>query len=164
MTPDIKILPEKKIIGKRMKMALSANKTHELWRSFMPARKEIRNSLSAELFSIQVFAPDFDFINFDINVEFDKWAGVEVPDFSNIPEGMEPIILQQGLYAVFIHKGPANRGEETFKYIFTEWLPKSGYEIDNRPHFEILGEKYRNDAPDSEEEVWIPIRSRSEKM
>ena len=36
----------------------------------------------------------------------------------------------------------------------------SEYEFDNRPQFEILGEKYKNNAPDSEEEIWIPIKKR----
>lgn len=35
------------------------------------------------------------------------------------------------------------------------------YEIDFRPHFEILGEKYKNNDPGSEEEVWIPVRPRA---
>jgi AraC family transcriptional regulator len=26
-----------------------------------------------------------------------------------------------------------------------------------RPHMELLGEKYRNNDPHSEEEIWIPI-------
>ena len=32
------------------------------------------------------------------------------------------------------------------------------YTLDDRPHFEILGEKYKNQDPDSEEELWIPIK------
>ncbi|EPE83362.1 GyrI-like small molecule binding domain protein [Leptospira noguchii str. 1993005606] len=40
-------------------------------------------------------------------------------------------------------------------YIFQEWLPNSGYKL--KPHFELLGSKYKNNDPTSEEEVWIPI-------
>jgi predicted transcriptional regulator YdeE len=32
--------------------------------------------------------------------------------------------------------------------------------IDNRPHFEVLGDKYKNNDPSSEEEIWIPIRKK----
>jgi AraC family transcriptional regulator len=42
--------------------------------------------------------------------------------------------------------------------MFREWLPASGYELDDRPHFEILGERYKNNDPDSEEELWFPVR------
>jgi AraC family transcriptional regulator len=37
-------------------------------------------------------------------------------------------------------------------------LPASEYVVDNRPHFEILGAQYKNNEPDSEEEIWIPIQ------
>jgi AraC family transcriptional regulator len=41
---------------------------------------------------------------------------------------------------------------------FSTWLPDSEYRLDVRPHFEVLGEKYKNDDPESEEEIWIPIK------
>ncbi|MFT5513068.1 MAG: AraC family transcriptional regulator, partial [Bacteroidia bacterium] len=50
---------------------------------------------------------------------------------------------------------------KTFGYIFGEWIPNSIYDIDSRPHFEILGDKYKNDHPNSEEEIWIPIKEKS---
>jgi AraC family transcriptional regulator len=160
MIPRFEILTEKKIIGKRSKMTYSNNTTFELWRSFMSRRDEIKNSLSADLFSIQVYGNNFDFTNFDLNAEFDKWAGVEVSDFNSIPEELESFTLKDGLYAVFIHIGPASEGEKTFNYIFQTWLPHSDYTIDDRPHFEILGKKYRHNVEDSEEEIWIPIKTK----
>jgi AraC family transcriptional regulator len=45
-----------------------------------------------------------------------------------------------------------------FKYIFEEWLPSAIYGLDNRPHFEILGAKYKNNDDSSEEEIWIPVK------
>jgi AraC family transcriptional regulator len=160
MTPSIQLLPEKKLIGKRVRISLTDNKTFELWKSFMPHRKEIKNNLSSELFSIQVYDQSYDFKNFDPGAIFEKWAAVEVSDFDNIPDNMESFILTGGLYAVFIHKGAASIGAKTFQYIFGTWLPASDYILDNRPHFELLGEKYKNDDPESEEEIWIPVRSK----
>ncbi len=161
MNPEIKILPEKKLIGKRMQMTLSDNKTNELWKSFMPSRKEIKNNITTELFSIQVYDKSFDFTKFDLNTPFEKWAAIEVSDFITIPNGMESYTLPNGLYAVFIHIGAASTGAKTFQYIFGTWLPNSIYTLDNRPHFEILGEKYKNDDANSEEEIWIPIKLRA---
>lgn len=54
----------------------------------------------------------------------------------------------------------AGGGVGTFGYIFGTWLPNSGYIMDDRPHFEILGAKYKNNDPESEEEIWIPIKER----
>lgn len=151
------IIPEKKLIGKWIRMSLTENRTVELWRSFMPERKKISNIVSSDLLSMQVYDTDYNFHNFDPGKAFDKWAVMEVTDIETIPEGMEAFILTGGLYAVFMHKGPASSGEKTFRYIFETWLPRSGYKIDYRPHFEILGEKYKHEDPSSEEEIWIPV-------
>jgi AraC family transcriptional regulator len=158
MTPRIEILHEKKLIGFRRKMTLSDNKTFELWRSFMPRRKEIKNNISSDLISMQVYGASFNFEDFNPDAEFEKWAAIEVSDFEIIPDSMETFTLTGGGYAVFIHKGAASLGAKTFRYIFGTWLPNSDYLLDNRPHFEILGEKYKNEDPDSEEEIWIPIK------
>lgn len=158
MEPSIRILSEKKLIGKRILMSFAENKTFELWNSFMPLRKEISNNVNNELISMQVYDESFDFTNFDIHKQFEKWAAIEVSEFNIIPDNIETFVLQGGLYAVFIHKGAASTGPKTFQYIFGTWLPNSEYILDNRPHFEILGEKYKNDDPASEEEIWIPIK------
>ena len=162
MEPRIEILPEKRLAGNHMRMTLSDNKTSELWRNFMKKRKEIKNILTSEMFSIQVYDKAFDFEKFDQDIPFEKWAAIEVTDFDAIPDEMEPFTLTGGLYAVFIHKGAAQTGAETFRYIFGSWLPNSEYSPDLRPHFEILGEKYKNDDPASEEEVWIPIKQKKQ--
>jgi AraC family transcriptional regulator len=157
MEPRIETLTAKKLIGKRLVMSLSENKTSALWRSFMPRRKEIQNQIGSELYSLQVYDPAY-FSNFNPTREFVKWAAVEVSAVDLVPEEMETFMLPGGLYAVFLHKGAASTGPDTFQYIFGTWLPNSGYELDDRPHFELLGEKYKNDSPDSEEEIWIPIK------
>ncbi len=142
-----------------MRMSLSDNKTQLLWQSFMPRRKEIQNPIRTLLYSMQVYDPSY-FVNFNPETEFEKWASIEVTDFDTVPDDMETILLPGGLYAVFLHKGAASEAPRTFGYIFGTWLPGSEYLLDNRPHFEILGEKYRNDHPDSEEEIWIPVMSK----
>lgn len=157
MEPRIEKLTEKKLIGKRMFMSFSNNTTFELWRSFMPGRKEIQNSIGTELYSIQMYEPLF-FNNFNPNTKFEKWAAIEVTGFDTVPDGMETFTLTGGLYAVFLYKGAASAAASTFQYILRTWLPNSEYTFDNRPHFEILGEKYKKEDPDSEEELWIPVK------
>jgi AraC family transcriptional regulator len=158
MHPEIRMLSEKKLIGKNIRMTLAENKTVELWKRFMPRRKEIKNNLNADLISMQVFDSSFEMKDFNQHTTIDKWAAVEVSDFNFIPEGMNTFTIRAGHYAVFLHRGPASAGVKTFQYIFTTWLPDSGYELDSRPHFEILGDRYKNEDPESEEEVFIPIR------
>ncbi len=159
MQPRIETLKDKKVVGKRLKMSLAKNRTGELWQSFMPKRKEIGNAISSDLFSLQIYETDY-FTTFNPNNEFEKWALIEVADFENVPSDMEKLILKGGLYAVFDYKG-LNTETSIFTYIFTKWLPNSDYLLDERPHFEILGEKYKNGDPNSEEEIWIPIKPKT---
>ncbi|PSR57216.1 GyrI-like domain-containing protein [Adhaeribacter arboris] len=156
--PRIETIPEKKLVGKHLKMSLAANRTTELWQSFMPHRHQIKNRKNSDFISMQVYAPSFTLNNMNSHTEFEKWAALEVLHLNEVPDGMESFLLPGGLYAIFRHKGAASTGEKTFRYIFETWLPASEYELDTRPHFEILGEKYKNEDPSSEEEIWIPIK------
>lgn len=153
------IISEKNLIGKSIKTSFVNDRTVDLWKSFMPRRKEILNSKSNDLLSLQIYDENF-FNNFNPNSEFEKWALIEVSNFENIPENMEAFTLQEGLYAVFIHKNAISTPDKTFKYIYEIWIPNSEYELDNRPYFEVLGEKYKNKDISSEEEICIPIRLR----
>ncbi|MFT3827602.1 MAG: GyrI-like domain-containing protein [Chitinophagaceae bacterium] len=150
-------IDSKKLVGKHLTMSFTNNRTGELWRSFMPERKLIANKVGSELYSMQLYAEDH-FKNFDPAATFEKWAAVEVTDHSTVPPGMETFILPGGLYAVFLYKGLPAEGAKAFQYILGTWLPVSGYVLDSRPHYELLGEKYKNDSPDSEEEIWIPVK------
>jgi AraC family transcriptional regulator len=157
MIPILKTIPPKKLIGKHLKMSMTDNKTAALWQSFMQRRNEIKNRLTTDFISMEVFPSSYSFSNFDPNAEFEKWAVVEVGNFDNIPDEMETFHLTGGLYTVFHYKGLSN-DPSIFRYIYGTWLPGSEFDLDDRPHFEILGEKYRNNDPNSEEEIWIPVK------
>jgi AraC family transcriptional regulator len=160
MQPNITTSTEKKLIGKRLNMSASTDKTPELWRSFMAKRKEIKQALGNDLFNVKIYEHNY-FEQFDPNASFEKWAATEVADVENIPEGLETLTLPAGLYAVFHYQG-SSTDHRIYQYIYGEWLPSSKeYELDDRPHFDLLGEKYRNNDPSSEEEIWIPIRLKS---
>ena len=159
MTPKIVFLTEKKLIGHKIKMSLTDNKTGELWRGFMPRKKDIKNTMSSDLISMQVYDNPLNFNEFNQKNEFEKWAAIEVFDFNHVPDGMKIFTLIGGKYAVFSYKG-LSTDTRIFDYIFTQWLPDSIYMLDNRPHFEVLGEKYKNNNINSEEDIWIPIKNR----
>jgi AraC family transcriptional regulator len=123
----------------------------------MPFRKEIKNNTDSDLYSIEVYGPGY-FSDFNPEKEFDKWAAIEVLDFTLVPANMETITLPGGLYAVFLYHGPASAASKLYQQIFAYWLPNSGYLMDDRPHFALMGVKYKNEDPGSEEEIWIPIK------
>lgn len=161
MEPRIETLSTKKLIGKHIRTTQAESRTVELWRSFMPHRKEIKHTVGNDLFSVQFFDPSLPFAQFGPDTPFDKWAAVEVTEIAQVPETMSTLVLEEGLYAVFVHKGLLNEAGRTFGYIYGTWLPNSPYVADNhRAHFDIMGEKYRPDSPDSEEEIWVPIKAK----
>ena len=159
MIPRIETINDKKLVGKRMTMSYANYRIGELWGSFMPRRKEITNTLTNDLISLVVYAPNH-FIDFKPTNQFERWATVEVENFNNVPDELETYNLSSGLYAVFNYKGMSSGAAAFFQYIYSEWVPNSEYILDDRAHFEVLGEKYKNNDPSSEEEIWIPIKAK----
>ncbi|WP_452229588.1 GyrI-like domain-containing protein [Lacinutrix sp. MEBiC02404] len=157
MQPRIESISGKKLVGQSIKMSLIDNKTFELFSGFMPNRKQVKNSIGSAIYEITEYSIDH-FKSFHPNNTFTKWATMEVENFDNIPEEMHHISIESGLYAVFTYKGLAKDFSKVMQYIFTEWLQKSEYALDNRAHFNVLGDKYIKDSPDAEEEVYIPIK------
>lgn len=156
MKPRIEVITEKKLIGKRLTMSFEDYKVSDLWKSFIQRRKEITHSISDNLISLTIYQPDH-FLNFRPANKFEKWAAVEVSGFENLSNEMEPFVLPGGLYAIFDYKGP-DTDYGIYQYIFQTWLPASDYALDYRPHFEVLGAKYKKNDPESEEEIYIPIK------
>ena len=127
MSPRIEILSEKKLVGQRIRMSIANDKTSELWRGFMPRRKEVLHPLTVDLFCLQDFDAALEFKDYHQDTVFDKWAAIEVANFDTVPDGMEAYTLTSGLYAVFLHKGAAEMGAEAFQHIYGTWLPTSEY-------------------------------------
>lgn len=155
------IFPGKKLIGMRMPMNYIHHQPGALWGRFMPRRGEITAATGTLLYSLEIYPPGY-FRDFRPDTFFEKWAAMEVHDFANIPDDMEPLVVPAGLYVTFIYKGIPEKSAAIYRYIFREWLPESTFSVDNRPHFAVMGEKYRAGSNDSEEEIWIPVKQDSE--
>jgi AraC family transcriptional regulator len=159
MKPLLKNLEETKLIGISVRMSFANNKTKDLWTSFMQRRSEIQNSIGRELYSLEIYDSKF-FDHFNPTNEFEKWAAVRVNDFNRIPASMNTLIVPLGLYAVFHYTGMPSQASDTYQFIYNQWVPNSEYALDERPHFTVMGENYKGEQPDSEEELWIPIKPR----
>ena len=147
----------KKLVGHFIEMSLFDNKTFELFSSFMPQKKLIKNTVSEDVFEVLIYDSNY-LKKFCPTNTFTKWATVAVENYDAIPEGMKTLNLESGLYAVFNYKGLPKDFGILMSYIYSNWIPKSKYQLDIRPHFNILGEKAKRNHPDSEETVWIPIQ------
>jgi AraC family transcriptional regulator len=153
----IEVIQPKLLVGMSQRMSHADNQTKALWQRFMPRRGEVMHRVTNDYISMQVRDPatgDW----FLSTASFEKWALVEVNAADSIPYGMHQYRLQGGQYAVFLHKGPASDYAESMRYILGEWMPDSGFEPDQREHFEILPEGYDPFDPEAEEEIWVPVR------
>jgi AraC family transcriptional regulator len=159
--PVLKKLDQTVLVGLNIQTSLSENKTRELWQAFGPKQREIQKRVNPEeKWSVEIYEPGFKMMNFTPQSRFEKWAAVEVTDSEDIPEGMDSLVIPEGKYAVFTYKGLHKDFPDFARYIFGEWLPSSGYQLDDRPHFEIMDKRYHGPMdPESEEEIWIPISS-----
>lgn len=158
ITPRIENLVSKRLIGKYLSMSLTANKTPALFKSFMPMRKQLAAEDDHRTYEVLLYPPDY-FTAFNPNTTFEKWVAVEGQEDQPVSEDMSTLNLPAGLYASFLYRGNS-ADQQIYQYIFREWLPSSGYLLDTRPHFNVLTEKTKLNNPDSEEEIWIPIRTK----
>ncbi len=156
--PKITSSPKRKLIGMFVEMSLSEDKTFELWSKLMPRIKEITNRKNENFYSVQMYDTDFP-NSFTPKTVFQKWACFEVTNFDEVPNGMETLTIPESEYAVFYHKGIAAAFPKLAEYIFKTWVPNSEFEVDNRPHFTLMGKKYfGHENPNSEEDFWVPIK------
>jgi AraC family transcriptional regulator len=141
-------------------MSSHHNTTADLWGKFRPVSQQIKQRKGPQWFSIEVY-PDLFFSAFDPVRTFEKWAAVAVENSTQtIPEEMEELLIEEGDYAVFTYRGSSDDVHHMYRFIYSEWIPQSEFDLDNRPHFAIMGANYKKEDPDSQEELWIPIRKK----
>ncbi|HAA13553.1 MAG TPA: GyrI-like domain-containing protein [Cytophagales bacterium] len=157
MTPDILTIEPITLVGLSVQTTVVGHEdTRNLWQSFGPQRRGVPNKLGPEAYSVSIFpSPGIPMPQSPV----EKWATVPVSSTDAIPEGLKPLTLPAGLYAHFVYRGPVSTFGATLQQFYGQWLPTSGYTLDHRPFFEILGEKYLGPMnPDSEEDIYIPVR------
>lgn len=160
--PQIVEFPGKEVCGVRLRMSHRGDRTSELWRGFRTKLAEA-SLLPVEAYSLRVYDESHSFSNFDQAAEFDKWAAVDSDLNRELSESLERLIVPPGRYAVFVHTGTAMDAPNTFRHIFGVWLPASEFEVDSRPHFEILPPGYDPFDPHAEEEIWLPVREQEKE-
>lgn len=95
-------------------------------------------------------------------IQSGRWkytAGLAVEADGDAPSEMSVINLPANTYAVFEYKGAVSpKLGSMFRYIYTEWLPTSGYEVVHQYDFERYDERFKGpDNADSVLEIYIPV-------
>jgi AraC family transcriptional regulator len=159
--PLIQLQPQVDLVGMPMQMSLQNDQTPLLWRTFMQQKNRLPALQNRELFSVNIFNEAFNYLMPEPQKVFTKWAAVQAGKGENLAAPFQHLSLPGGLYAVFKEMGAASRAKEIFTWIFSGWMPDSGYIADHRPHYEILPENYRHSPDTAEELIFIPIRKKS---
>ncbi|MBO3116949.1 GyrI-like domain-containing protein [Winogradskyella sp. DF17] len=151
MNPSVLDVSEKVLIGMSDTILMSeSHKIGQLWQKFMPNKHLIKNTINNHHFAVQVYNSEN-----TMDKPFQIWATIEVSEANTIPAEMDVVTIPNGLYAKFTLRGMEIG--RLYQDIMTTWLPSSGYIIDNRPHFQIMDERYKNNSTSSEEDVYVPI-------
>jgi AraC family transcriptional regulator len=86
-------------------------------------------------------------------------AGVEVSDFSRIPQDWSRIRILPQRYAVFTQPDHISTVRRTFYTIWNKSLPEAGLKPAEGPEFERYGEEFDAETGAGGFEIWIPIQS-----
>ena len=127
------------------------------WGEFGTRKNEIAHSLGPVAFGVEDYSRDLDMNNGG----FPKYyytAGLEVSTIKGIPIGMVAKTIPAANYAVFTFKGAMSDIHDFFGYIYGEWLPKSGYTMNDKLSLDF--ERYPEPLMDPDHahvEIWVPI-------
>ncbi|MDF2906095.1 MAG: AraC family transcriptional regulator [Herbinix sp.] len=95
--------------------------------------------------------------------DFDPWVdrfrqlfGYEVTEVANLPEGAVVVTLPESLYVTCTHKGIESEIQESYDFLYGEWIPKNGYRT-KCFDFEIWDERYRPLSEDNEIDIHVAI-------
>jgi AraC family transcriptional regulator len=88
---------------------------------------------------------------------FDYIAGVEVPDFSDLPRDFSRVRIPEQKYAVFTHSEHISTIRRTINTIWNQWLPASGLKAADAPNFERYDENFDPLTGNGGLEIWLPV-------
>lgn len=157
MNFEIKHIEKLVLSGVKSEMNFANHQPQKLWQQLMPVVS--RNfAVRPVLYSVEVYPNANFFTEFHPQAPFEKWAAIEESAHFSPIESWERLEIPTGKYAVFIFRGTQAGVPDFYQKILRQWLPEAGLVLDHRPHFARMDARYINGNPESEEEIWIPIR------
>lgn len=86
-------------------------------------------------------------------------AGIEVAQDFVVPQGMTEVILPEGNYAKFTHKGHLANSGDTARKIWNVWMPESGLKMLDGLSIEAYGPKFDRESANSEFDIIVPLQN-----
>lgn len=158
MEPKIITKPAFKVVGLLQNHDQdNVTQIPELWDSFVPRVASIPNRKGSHYFGV------CELVDLN-NVNFDYIASVEVTENQTPPEGMVYREIPENLYAVFTHTNKTtdlhDPLQETLRYIWGTWIPKSDYAPVKAPDFELYDDRFNPMTMQGDIDICIPIRKK----
>ncbi len=154
MEPRIVDLDALTLIGLPFYGDSSDGKFGQTWERFVESEPLVTKRLNDKIyFGVEFFGPEVSRTN-----QWMYFAAIAVSDLEEIPDILFGKMLPAAKYAVFTVKGGVAKINEVFQYAYKEWLPASGYEAAYPFDFERYDERYKGSVPDSEIDLYIPIK------
>jgi len=154
MEPRIVALGALKLVGLPFYGAPQGNVFGSTWQRLFQMNLSVEKRVDPRVnYGLEVYGPEFH--------QEGKWTYFpcfEVRDLDEIPGELFAKILPAATYAVFSVRGGLDKISEAFQFAYSQWLPLSPYEVAHPYDIERYGENYKGDVPESELEIYIPIR------
>jgi len=155
MEPEILTQPAVKLVGVASQYSSGDLDLYKLWSAFRQYRGQIPNQVGSNAFGIYESYEES-----DDDVSFVYVCSVAVSCFDDVPEGMTTRELPEQMYARFTHRGPVANLEQTLRYIWGSWLPKSKFDYLEKPDFELYRPGFNDANPENELYLHIPVKAK----
>lgn len=125
------------------------------WNQFMGVVEQLPADPQAPYYGINFFTADY---NPQEHTGFGYMACVPVLKSEGIPEGVVLRKIPARDYIVFEHKGPLMYLEQSFNYIFNQYLPQGKHKALYADLLEVYDCRFNAESPDSVIEIWVPVQ------
>ena len=85
------------------------------------------------------------------------YAGINIPDSIKVDDGMETMVLPAGKFAACKLWAATREIQQIYKNLFLHWLPKSGYNLDQLPVYELYLDMQENERGEILIEFCLPL-------
>ena len=85
------------------------------------------------------------------------YAGINIPDYIKVDDGIETMLLPAGKYAACKLWVKTCEIQQIYKNLFLHWLPKSGYNLDQVPVYELYWDMQENQRGEILIEFCLPV-------
>lgn len=142
-------------MGVEAKNTMDGEVISGLWQSFFALSSKITQPVGENLYGITYMDKDYDPVK---QMGYSYFVGVQVQEKAECPEGLLCHSVPASAYAVFEHKGKIETIEETYNYIFTDWVNMSRCTPATQDIFEVYDERFSQGSDDSIVEIWVPLQ------